>query len=177
MQKEKEKIMKKMTEKSLLEAFAGESQAHIKYMIYAEKAEKDGKPNIARLFNATAHAEFIHAKNHFNALKKLHSTEENLTDAREGENFEIEEMYPAYAAIAELQNETEAARSIHFAEEAEKIHRKFYDMAKKKTEAGEDISSEKIYICPVCGFTHIGTEDVPEKCPICGAPKAMFVEF
>ena len=169
--------MKKMTEKSLLEAFAGESQAHIKYLIYAEKAEKDGKPNIARLFRATAHAEFVHAKNHFNALKKLHSTEENLTDARNGENFEIEEMYPAYDAIATLQGEQDAIRSIRFAEEAEKIHRKLYDIAKEKTASGSDISSDKIYICPICGFTHIGSEDAPEKCPICGASKSMFIEF
>ena len=169
--------MKKMTEKSLLEAFAGESQAHIKYMIYAEKAEKDGKPNVARLFKAIAHAEFVHAKNHFNAMKKLHSTEENLKDAREGENFEIEEMYPAYDAIAKLQDEQEALRAIKFAEAAEKIHRNLYDMASEKTASGQDITADKIYICPICGFTHIGSEDAPDKCPICGAPKSMFVEF
>ena len=166
-----------MTEKSLLEAFAGESQAHIKYVIYAEKAEKEGKPNIARLFRATAHAEFVHAKNHFNALKKLHPTEENLTDARDGENFEIEEMYPAYAAIAALQDEQEAIKSIRFASEAEKIHRKLYDIAKEKVSSGNDMSNDKIYICPVCGFTHIGTTDLPEKCPICGAAKSIFIEF
>ena len=169
--------MKKMTEKSLLEAFAGESQAHIKYLIYAEKAETDGKPNIARLFRAIAHAEFIHAKNHFNALKKLHSTEENLKDAREGENFEIEEMYPAYDAIAKMQEENDAIRSIHYAEEAEKIHRKLYDEAREKVINGNDISDEKIYICPVCGYTHIRSEDLPDSCPICGVTKDKFIEF
>jgi len=99
------KSMRKMTEKSLREAFAGESQAHMKYLIFAEQAEKEGLHDVARLFRAISFAEQVHATNHFKALMELHKTSENLQSAWDGENFEIEEMYPAYNAIATLQNE------------------------------------------------------------------------
>ena len=148
--------MRKMTEKSLSEAFAGESMAHMKYTIFAEEAEKDGKPGVARLFRAIAYAEFVHAKNHARNLGYIGSMEENLQSAMDGENFEINEMYPAYMAIAELQDEKGAQRSIRYAEEAEKIHAKMYGEAKEKVESGNDMDAEEVYVCPVCGYTHIG---------------------
>ncbi len=167
--------MKKMTEKSLHEAFAGESQAHVKYLIFAEKAEKEGLNDLARLFRAISFAEYVHASNHFRALGELKSTSENLQTAWNGEDFEIEEMYPAYNSIAALQEENTAVRSIGFALSAEKIHRDLYGMYKSKLDKGESIEIEKIYICPVCGYTVIG--EAPEKCPVCGAPKSSFKEF
>ena len=167
--------MKKMTEKSLQEAFAGESMAHMKYTIFSEVAEKEGKPGIARLFRAIAYAEFVHAKNHARNLGYIGKTEENLKAAMDGENFEIEEMYPAYMAIAELQDEKGAQRSIMYAEEAEMIHAEMYAEAKEKAEKGEDMDVEEVYVCPVCGYTHIGKP--PEKCPVCGAPSDMFESF
>ena len=167
--------MRKMTEKSLAEAFAGESMAHMKYTIFAEQAENEGKPGLARLFRAIAYAEFVHAKNHARNLGYVGSTEENIKAAMDGENFEIDEMYPAYMAIAELQDEKGAQRSIMYAEEAEKIHAEMYADALEKVKKGEDVEAEEVYVCPVCGYTHIGKP--PEKCPICGAPSEKFERF
>ena len=168
--------MKKMTEKSLQEAFAGESMAHMKYMIFSEIAEKEGFKNIARLFKAIAYAELVHAKNHARNLGYIGSTAENLQAGMDGEKFEIDEMYPAYDAIAELQGEEGAKRSIHFALEAEKIHYHLYSSAKEEVEKGKDMDISDIYICPVCGYTYVG-DNPPEKCPVCGLPKDKFAKF
>ncbi|MEO0275485.1 MAG: rubrerythrin family protein, partial [candidate division WOR-3 bacterium] len=111
--------MKKMTEKALNEAFAGESMAHMKYLIFSEIAEKEGFKNIARLFKAIAYAEQVHATNHARELGIIKNTIENLETGIQGETYEIEEMYPAFDAIAKLQNEKGAQRAIHFAIEAE----------------------------------------------------------
>ena len=167
--------MKQMTEKSLREAFAGESQAHMKYLIFADKAEKEGKKNIARLFRAIAYAEEVHATNHFRALGELKSTSENLQTCWNGENYEVEEMYPAFSAIAVLQDEKEAMKSINYALSAEKIHRVLYAETKQKVDKDEEVKLEKIYICPVCGYTVVG--EAPDKCPVCGASKSSFHEF
>jgi rubrerythrin len=167
--------MKKMTEKSLKEAFAGESQAHMKYLAFSKKANDEGKPNVSRLFKAIAFAEQVHATNHLKALGDLGDTSENLQSAIDGEDFEVEEMYPAYDAVAKLQSEKEAIRSIHYAIEAEKIHSAMYTEAKETVKQGKDIEIGEIAICPVCGFTTSG--DVPDNCPVCGIPKGKFVKF
>jgi len=103
-------------------AYAGESQVHMKYLILADVAEKEGFPNVAKLFRAIAFAELVHARNHFKALGNVRDTVENLQMAIDGETFEVEEMYPAYKAVAELQGENEAVRSTYYALEAERIH-------------------------------------------------------
>jgi rubrerythrin len=90
--------MKQMTEDNLEAAFAGESQAHLKYTNFAERAEKEGRPNVARLFHAAALSERIHASSHLRALGGIDDTLANLAVAIEGETFEVEEMYPAYTA-------------------------------------------------------------------------------
>ena len=167
--------MKKMTEKSLNEAFAGESMAHMKYMIFSEIAEKEGYPNIARLFKAIAYAEQVHARNHAENLNLIGETVENLKEAMKGENFEVEEMYPAYDAIAKLQGERGAEKAIHYALEAEKIHSKLYGDARKRAEERKDVEIDEIYICPVCGYTHVGTP--PERCPVCGLASEKFRKF
>ncbi len=167
--------MRKMTEKNLQDAFSGESQAHMKYLAFAKKADDEGKSNIARLFRAVAFAEEVHATNHFKTLGCLGSTEENLQSAIDGENFEVEEMYPAYDSVAKLQSEKEAIRSIHFAVEAEKIHAAMYTEAKQAVKEGRDVNMDHIYICPVCGYTVEG--DAPDTCPVCGVAKEKFIEF
>ncbi|CUX77629.1 Rubrerythrin [Thermococcus chitonophagus] len=164
-----------MTKKFLEDAFAGESMAHMKYLIFAEEAEKEGFKNIAKLFKAIAYAEFVHAKNHLKALGKVGKTEENLQAGIDGETYEVEEMYPVFKNAAEFQNEQEAVRSTNFALEAEKIHAELYKKAKEAVKDGKDIEIKKVYICPVCGYTAI--DEAPDKCPICGAPKDMFVVF
>jgi rubrerythrin len=167
--------MKEMTRENLSASFAGESQAHIKYLAFAAKAEKEGKPNIARLFRAIAHAEQVHAINHLKELDGVGDTVANLEAAIGGENFEVDEMYTAYLSVAEAQGEKGAQRSMTYAIEAEKIHADMYADAKEAAEAGEDMKIGEVYICPVCGFTHIG--EPPDRCPVCKAQKESFKVF
>ncbi|MBE0069649.1 rubrerythrin family protein [Thermoanaerobacterium thermosaccharolyticum] len=167
--------MREMTKKNLSDAYAGESQAHMRYQIFADVAEKEGKPNIAKLFRAISYAELVHARNHYNTLGEVKDTVANLDKAIAGETFEVEEMYPAYKAVADLQEEKAADRSFNYALEAEKIHAKMYTDAKAAALKNEDIKISKVYICPVCGYTVIDT--APEKCPVCGAPRDKFVVF
>ena len=168
-------VERSMTRKFLEDAFAGESMAHMKYLIFAEQAEKEGFPKVAKLFRAIAYAEFVHAKNHFIALGKLGKTEENLKEAIAGETFEVEEMYPVYKNSAEFQGEKEAVRSTHYALEAEKLHAELYEKAKESVAKGEDIEVKRVYICPVCGYTAV--DEAPERCPVCGLPGEKFAVF
>jgi rubrerythrin len=167
--------MHAMTKSNLEAAFAGESQAHMKYLIFADQAEKDGFPNIARLFRANAYAEQVHATSHFKVLKKLSTTQDNLTVGVEGETFEIEEMYPAYMAVAEMQEEKGALRSTKWAREAEKVHAEMYAAASISVKDGKDASVGKMHVCSVCGWT--GEGEAPDNCPLCNAKKELFELF
>lgn len=167
--------MRIMTEKNLRDAFAGESMAHMKYQIYSSIAEKEGFPNVAKLFKAIAYAELVHTRNHLKELGGVNDSVANLQDAYDGETYEIEEMYPAYKVVAELQEEKGAVRSTHYALEAEKIHAAMYDDAKKTVMEKQDIEIGTIYVCDVCGWTHDG--ELPEKCPICQAPQSKILAF
>ena len=167
--------MKKMTETFLKDAFAGESQAHMKYLAFSEVAEREGFPNVAKLFRAIAYAEQVHATNHARTLGLVNKTMENLQAAMDGENFEVDEMYAAYDVVAKLQGEKGAEKSIHYAISAEKIHAEMYSNAKKQVGKGKDIEVDDVYICPICGFTHIGTP--PDFCPVCKAAADKFKKF
>jgi rubrerythrin len=147
----------------------------MKYTLFAEKAEKEGYPEVAKLFRAIAYAEKVHAANHLKVLGGIGTTIENLMAAAGGENFEVEEMYPAFDAVAKLQDEKSAIRSIHYAIEAEKIHEKLYEEAKKTVEEKKDIPANDVYVCPVCGHTVVG--EVCDKCPVCGAQKEKYQQF
>jgi len=164
-----------MTKEFLEAAFAGESQAHMRYLIFAERAEKDNQPNLARLFRAIAYAEQVHAANHYRELGNVKDAAGNLQTCIEGETFEVEEMYPVYQNAAEFQMEKGAVRSAHYALEAEKIHAVMYASAQRAVKGGADIRIGTISICPVCGHTVEG--DVPEFCPICGAKGKLFRRF
>jgi len=167
--------MKELTKQNLSAALAGESQANIKYQAFAAQAQKEHKPNIARLFTAIAHAEQVHATNHLRELGYIGKAGANLGAAVEGENFEVDVMYATYMAVAEAQGETGAYRTMHYAMEAEKIHAGLYADAKKSADAGQDIDIDKVYVCPVCGFTHIG--EPPERCPVCNTKRERFSAF
>ncbi len=167
--------MRKMTEKFLQDAFAGESMAHMKYTIFAEEAEKKGLIKLANLYRAIAYAEFVHARNHYRELGLIQDIISNIQQCIDGETFEIEEMYPVYNNTALSQNEKGAERSTRFAWEAEKIHAEMYKKAKELASKNEDYPVGKIYICPICGHTVEG--EPPEKCPVCGAPKSSYKEF
>ena len=167
--------MHKMTEDNLQSAFAGESQAHMKYLIFADKAESEGKYNIARLFRAVAYAERVHATNHLRVLDKLGDTAKNLEVAIAGEDFEVEEMYPAYYQEALEQGEKAEEKTIHYALEAEKIHRKMYCDAKEAVTGDTDMQLGPVNICPICGYTV--ENDKPDHCPVCGAKSEVFEKF
>jgi len=167
--------MHEMTKQNLQSAFAGESQAHMKYLIFSDIAQKEGRPNIARLFKAISYAEQVHATNHLKVLASVNKTPDNLGVAIKGEIFEVEEMYPEYLQEARAQGEKEAEESTHYALEAEKIHAAMYKKAKTAAEANKDINLADVYICPVCGYTHEGEPE--DFCPICGVKKEMFKKF
>lgn len=167
--------MRKMTKENLKSAFAGESQAHMRYLIFAKKAEEEGFPNIARLFRAIAYAENVHAANHYNVLSMVRSTTDNLQVAIDGENYEVNEMYPSFNVVAKLQEERGAERTTNWALQAEKVHAGMYQKAKQAVESNKDIKLGSIYICDMCGYTVEG--EAPARCPVCGAPKEKFRKF
>jgi len=167
--------MKEMTKENLKASLAGESQAHIKYQAFAAQAEKEAMPNIARLFRAVAHAELVHATNHLRELGGIGKTVANLEAAVTGENFEVDEMYAAYLEVADSQGEQGAHRSMTYAIEAEKIHAVLYGQAKATAAVGQDWVIGQVYVCPVCGWTHIG--EPPERCPVCNTRKERFKTF
>jgi rubrerythrin len=167
--------MKKMTEANLQAAFAGESQAHLKYLNFADQARREKLPNVARVFEAAAYAEQVHASNHLRALGGIQKTAANLETALGGETFEIDEMYPAYQAVAEMQGEDRALRSMKWAMEAEKVHAQLYRAAGQEVEAGHDVAAQDIWVCSACGFTMEG--EAPDVCPVCGAKHEKFRKF
>jgi rubrerythrin len=167
--------MKEMTKENLKASLAGESQAHIKYQAFAVQADKEAMPNIARLFRAISRAEQVHATNHLRELGGIGKTVANIEGAIAGENFEVDEMYAAYLEVADAQGEQGAHRSMTYAIEAEKIHSVLYGQAKSVATAGQDLVVGQVYVCPVCGFTHIG--EPPDRCPICNTKKERFEVF
>jgi len=181
-------MVREITETNLKNAYAGESQAHMRYIIYAERARAEGKLNVARLFTAVAFAERVHASNHYRnimsrggsitvsaAVFGSRTTPENLQAGIDGETFEINEMYPAYKKVAEFEGEKGAEISFTWALEAEKIHATLYRKAKEAVDGGRDVELDRIQICQVCGYTVEG--DAPEKCPVCNALKNQFRAF
>lgn len=150
---------KPTTHDNLKEAFAGESQAFQKYTSFAEVAEKEGRPNIARLFRTTAQAERIHAAGHFAALDGVGGTVDNLRAAIGGETYEFETMYPPMLAQAQAEGHR-AARMFRFAVEAERVHAELYARALEAATRGEDLAEEKFYLCPVCGYIEFGAPQI-----------------
>jgi len=164
-----------MTAENLKAAFAGESQASQKYLAFADQARVDGFPNVARLFEAVAYAESTHARNHLSVLGGIGSTADNLKAAFGGETFEIDEMYPAYDAVAKMQENKQAATSIRYALNAEQDHQKIYDATHGTASGGSDIGDTAVRVCPICGHTVIG--DAPDECPVCGTAAQFFRAF
>ena len=161
------------TKENLKEAFAGESQANQKYRAFAKKAEKEGFPNIAKLFNTAAEAERIHAEGHLNALEGIGSTAENLKAAIEGETFEYTEMYPPMHDQAVNENH-KAKRMFKYALDAERVHAELYKLALQAAEQGKDLEVSEIYLCPVCGHIEFGKPG--DKCPICGTLPEKYIQ-
>ena len=157
---------------NLQAAFAGKSQANRKYLAFARKADADGFPQIAKLFRAAAHAETVHALNHLRAFDGVQSTAENLQAAIGGENYEVVSMYPPMLAEAESEGDKRAARSFKSALEVEKVHEAFYRQAADTLGQGKDLPAGDYYVCPVCGYTHIGR--MTDRCPVCNTLPEKF---
>ncbi len=174
---------------NLRNAHGGESMAHMRYLLWGNRAEEEGLPNVARLFRAIAAAENIHAGNHFQELKEqdgdalcasmavfgLGRTSQNLQGGINGETYEITEMYPTYLETAKFQKENRAQLSFHYALSAEKEHAALFTKAKQFVDAGKDAELGKVHVCRVCGWTYEG--ELPEVCPICGAKTEKFQTF
>ena len=154
---------------NLKEAFAGESQANRRYLAFADKAEKEGYAQVAKLFRAAAEAETVHAMNHLKALKAINATADNLKEAIAGETAEFREMYPGMITAAQAEGHREALRSFEFANEVEKVHAQLFQKAL------ETMAEKKVvdmFVCSVCGYTAEG--EAPDTCPVCKALKKMF---
>ncbi len=162
------------TPENLKEAFAGESQANRKYLAFADQAQKDGFPNVAKLFRTTAEAETIHAMAHFKAMGGVKATAENLQAAIDGETYEYTEMYPPMLEKAEAEGH-KAKRMFGYAVEAEAVHAQLYSQALEAVKQGKDLDVAEIYLCPVCGHIEFGAP--PATCPICSAKAEKFVQL
>jgi glutamate synthase domain-containing protein 2/rubrerythrin len=162
------------TSDNLQAAFAGESQANRKYLAFAAKADAEGHPQIAKLFRAAAAAETVHAHAHLRVMGGVKDTKQNLQAAIEGEGHEFKEMYPGFIKEAEAEGNKAAVISFRNANAVEKTHYDLYSKALEALEAGSDLTPASIYVCDVCGHTHVG--GAPDKCPVCGAPKSKFKE-
>lgn len=176
------------TEKNLLKAFAGESQARNRYTYFASKAKKEGYVQISDIFTETASQEKEHAKRFFKFLEGgcveitatfpagiIGTTAENLKAAAGGENEEWSELYPAFAAKAKEEGFNEIATVFEMVSIAEKQHEKRYLDLLKNIEEGKVFKREEkvVWRCRNCGFIHEGTEAV-QKCPACAHPQAHF---
>ncbi len=165
------------TEKNLMEAFAGESQARNKYTYFASKAKKEGYEQIAAIFLETADNEKEHAKLWYKLLNggEVSSTAENLKAAAEGENFEWTDMYDRMAKEAKEEGFDRIAYLFEAVGTIEKEHEERYKKLLENVE-GELVFSkdgDKIWKCRNCGHIHIGKE-APEVCPVCAHPRAYF---
>lgn len=166
-------------------AFNGESNAHVRYLAFAQRAEAEGYGQVASLFRAAARAEEIHASNHAEVIKKMgsvpqskidtpdvKSTRENLQAAIKGETYERDVMYPDFLRKAKLDRNRDAVKSLNLARTAEAEHAKLYSEALSTLEQLKGSKNEAFYVCPTCGFT---ARTLPQKeCPSCFTPKDKF---
>ena len=177
------------TEKNLLKAFAGESQARNRYTYFASQAKKDGYVQVSNVFIETANQEKEHAKRLFKFLQGgeveitaafpagvIGTTAENLKAAAGGENHEHTSMYPEFAVTADKEGLTEIASVFRSIAVAEKQHEKRFLGLLANIENGSVFKKEEpvFWFCQNCGYVHVGVE-APEKCPACAHPQAHFM--
>lgn len=163
------------TEKNLMTAFAGESEARNKYTYYASAAKKAGFVQMANIFEETANQEKEHAKMWFKEFHGIGSVEENLADAAAGENFEWTDMYKRMAEEAREEGFEELAAKFEGVASVEAAHEKRYNKLLETYKAGKTFKDDAPlgWKCNNCGYIHMGNE-APEECPVCAHPKAHF---
>jgi rubrerythrin len=166
-------------------AFNGESNAHARYLAFAQQADKEGYAEAANLFRAAARAEQIHASNHAEVIRQfgtepkaqietaqVKSTRENLEAAIEGETYERDKMYPEFLKQARDDGNVKAVRSLNLAKTAEAEHAKLYRAALNELEGSKGAAAMGYYVCPVCGFTTRAVDFT--NCPSCFTEKEKF---
>ncbi len=176
------------TEKNLLTAFAGESQARNRYTYFASEAKKEGYVQISNIFEETANQEKEHAKRLFKFLKGgeamiqtafpagvIGPTVENLKASAGGEHYEWTEMYPEFAKVASDEGFNDIAKVFESIAIAEKQHEKRYNALRKNIESGRVFKKDEkvVWICQNCGYIHEGNE-APQVCPACAHPQAHY---
>ncbi len=164
-----------MTQKNLIEAFSGESQARNKYTFFASVAKKEGYEQMAEIFLHTAENEREHAKMWFKELSGIGNTLENLESAADGENYEWTDMYENFAKTAEEEGFLELAIKFRAVGEIEKQHEQRYRALMKNIETNQvfEKSEVKVWECRNCGHIIVGTK-APEICPVCNHPQSYF---
>ncbi|MFB2836442.1 rubrerythrin family protein [Floridanema evergladense] len=175
------------TLKNLQAAYNGESNAHVRYLAFAKKADEEGYGKVASLFRAAARAEEIHSEHHAKVIKKMgatptnkietpvvKSTSENLQEAIKGESYERDTMYPEFIKQAEKENNKDAVRTLEFARNAEEGHAKYYTEALNNLTAWKG-GTKTFYVCPDCGLT-VAVIDF-KNCPECGEPQNLFLKI
>ena len=160
------------TEGNLQTAFAGESQAYMRYTFFAGKAEMEGLPELASLFRAAAEAEMVHARNHFQVMGGIGKTKDNLLAAATTEHLELTRVYPGFIDQAATDRNEQAKASFNYALNAEKIHNDHFEKAFQAVKAGQKTAQETYFVCHVCG--NLATKEVPQKCPLCGSASSNF---
>ncbi|MDR3557037.1 MAG: rubrerythrin family protein [Syntrophobacteraceae bacterium] len=160
------------TMSNLAEAFAGESQANRKYLAFADKAEKEGYSQAAKLFRAAAHAETVHALAHLRTMGKVGSTKENLQAAIDGETHEFTKMYPAMIETAKAEGQDAALKSFSYANAVEVQHASLYQQALNNLDS---LAATDYQVCSVCGYTCAGAP--PDVCPVCGSTAKAFTKI
>ncbi len=164
-----EELKDKNTLSYLENAFANESKAHIKYMLFAGEAEEKGFPGIAKLFRALSDSEYYHAKNHCYVLGKMDTIVNNLSSARDGELFEIDVMYKEYIDYCRKKNQGLSTCTFSDSLEAEKVHYKLISEALNSYSKGKDVEIVSYHTCTSCGYTFSSISS-QVNCPVCGAP-------
>jgi rubrerythrin len=177
------------TEKNVLTAFAGESQARNRYTFFASAAKKEGYVQISKVFEETAGQEKEHAERLFKFLEGgeaeitasfpagvIGKTADNLKEAASGEDYEWQTMYPAFAKTAQAEGFDEISSVMEHIAVAEKEHSKRYKALRSNIEAGRVFKKDKktTWRCLNCGYIHSDSETAPEKCPACAHPQAYF---
>ena len=160
------------TGENLQSAFVAESQANRRYLFFAEKAEKEGRSQIARLFRAVAEAKAVHANNHFTAMDEIEPTEDNLLTCIVAEHHEFTRVYPSFIEQAKSGSNGRAQVCFAYASEVAQIHHARLQEALRAVERGHQLKAEPYFVCQVCGNTVAG--EAPEQCSICGAPGSKF---
>ncbi len=160
------------THDALQQAYAGEAKASLRLKVYAQKAEEDGYPQIAKLFRVIARSEEIHGSRALKALREIKTTEENLAESFQSERGVAEVAYADFVSRAEAAGDRAAVLFFRQSKDVEETHAKLYKEAMNHLMAERET---EYYVCLVCGYVADGER--PEICPVCGAKEDQFSRF